>query len=74
MEDAHVKTVVDVAKYFDVDPERGLDFRQIRDNQLKHGPNGNFFMFKGHYINQHMGRMVLKYPVNYATSRSKQDI
>lgn len=40
MEDAHAKTVDEVLKYFNVDPERGLSPDQIKRNQEKYGPNG----------------------------------
>ncbi|XP_018914251.2 calcium-transporting ATPase sarcoplasmic/endoplasmic reticulum type isoform X2 [Bemisia tabaci] len=39
MEDAHAKTVDEVLKYFNVDPERGLSPDQIKRNQEKYGPN-----------------------------------
>lgn len=40
MEDAHTKTVNEVLKYFDSDPERGLSAEQVSKNQEKYGPNG----------------------------------
>lgn len=44
MEDAHTKTVEEVIKYFGADPERGLTADQVRKNQEKYGPNGEFFV------------------------------
>lgn len=40
MEDAHIKTVDEVIKYFGADPERGLTIDQVNKNQEKYGPNG----------------------------------
>lgn len=40
MEDAHMKSVDEVVKYFSVDPERGLSTDQVKRNQEKYGPNG----------------------------------
>lgn len=42
MEDAHIKTVNEVLKYFDSDPERGLSPDQVKKNQDKYGPNGEY--------------------------------
>lgn len=42
MEDAHAKTVDEVLNYFGVDPERGLTPDQIKRNQEKYGPNGEY--------------------------------
>jgi len=42
MEDGHAKTVDEVVNYFSVDPERGLALDQVRRNQEKYGPNGEF--------------------------------
>lgn len=40
MEDAHIKSVEEVVKYFDVDVDRGLSPDQIKKYQAKYGPNG----------------------------------
>lgn len=45
MEDAHTKTVDEVIKYFAADPERGLTAEQVKKNQEKYGPNGEFASF-----------------------------
>lgn len=42
MEDAHAKTTEEVINYFNVDPERGLTPDQVKRNQEKYGPNGEF--------------------------------
>jgi len=42
MEDGHIKTVEEVVNYFSVDPERGLTLDQVKRNQEKYGPNGEF--------------------------------
>lgn len=42
MEDAHIKTVEEVIKYFGADPERGLTPEQVKKNQEKYGPNGEW--------------------------------
>lgn len=45
MEDAHIKTVDEVIKYFGADPERGLTPDQVNKNQEKYGPNGECHAF-----------------------------
>ena len=39
MDDAHTKTVDEVIKYFNTDPERGLSSDQVKRHQEKYGPN-----------------------------------
>lgn len=40
MEDGHIKTVEEVVKYFNVDPDQGLTPDQVKRNQEKYGLNG----------------------------------
>lgn len=42
MEDAHTKSVDEVLNYFNADPERGLALDQVKRNQEKYGPNGEY--------------------------------
>lgn len=42
MEDGHIKTVEETLNYFGTDPERGLSLDQIKRNQEKYGPNGEY--------------------------------
>jgi len=50
MEDGHIKTVDEVVNYFSVDPERGLTLDQVKRNQEKYGPNGEFQLFEHNYV------------------------
>lgn len=43
MDDAHSKSVDEVLKYFGTDEDKGLSPDQIKRNQEKYGPNGEFF-------------------------------
>lgn len=45
MEDGHSKTVEQSLTFFGTDAERGLSLDQIKANQKKYGPNGNY-LFK----------------------------
>lgn len=53
MEDGHAKSVEEVIKYFNVDPERGLSADQVKRNQEKYGPNGKLtisFYFELYFL------------------------
>lgn len=46
MEDGHSKTVDETLNYFGTDLEKGLSLDQIKRNQEKYGPNGEYrFLF-----------------------------
>ena len=42
MDDGHARTVEEVLNHFKADPERGLTLDQVKENQKKYGPNGEF--------------------------------
>lgn len=71
MEDAHAKTVDEVLNYFGVDPERGLTPDQIKRNQEKYGPNGEYlslivyFMIKvfSRFTSSSLGQSFIKNPI-----------
>lgn len=50
MEDAHTKSVDEVLGYFGTDPDKGLSPDQVKRNQDKYGPNGEYIV----YINQNI--------------------
>lgn len=45
MDDAHSKTVEEVLGYFGADPDKGLSPDQVKRNQDKYGPNGEYTLF-----------------------------
>lgn len=45
MEDGHMKTVDETLNYFGTDLERGLSIDQVKRNQEKYGPNGEYTQF-----------------------------
>lgn len=49
MDDAHAKTVEEVLSYFGTDPDKGLSPDQIKRNQEKYGPNGEYYIVYEHY-------------------------
>ena len=42
MEDSHTKPYEEVVNYFRTDENTGLDDAQVKSNQEKYGPNGEY--------------------------------
>lgn len=59
MEDAHMKTVDEVVKYYGADPERGLSADQVKKNQEKYGPNGEVFNRLNVVVKVHLSAVIL---------------
>lgn len=61
MEDGHIKTVDETLNYFGTDPERGLSLDQIKRNQEKYGPNGEY---KFHLFSAENRKKVAEMTIN----------
>lgn len=45
MDDGHIKTVDEALNFFGTDFDKGLTLDQVKRNQAKYGPNGEFHFF-----------------------------